>query len=289
MIAAIHFDFPIGWQVGLPLAGAVLALAAWRQGRRGLSGRRVALMTALRGVPLIVLVVLCARPVWVAKEPPATTLRPVVLLMDHSESMSLEENDRTRYQQALGFARDYLLPALKSAGLPVQALVFAEDAEPADGTKLAETKPDGKRTNLGGAIARALASTATPPLAVIALTDGAANDNADNARGVSALVDARVPFVGVGFGSDQGDTRDRVGSGKVLRRPEFIAIDLQGFEQEGGCEVACKCEWQTELCGELRAVGAGTEQPNRHVGPGARVSNGPLSGYRGSEIGQQLG
>ena len=161
-------------------------------------------MTALRGVPLIVLVVLCARPVWVAKEPPATTLRPVVLLMDHSESMSLEENDRTRYQQALGFARDYLLPALKSAGLPVQALVFAEDAEPADGTKLAETKPDGKRTNLGGAIARALASTATPPLAVIALTDGAANDNADNARGVSALVDARVPFVGVGFGSDLG-------------------------------------------------------------------------------------
>jgi len=131
-------------------------------------------------------------------------VRPVVLLMDRSESMSLEENERTRYQQALNFARDYLLPALKSANLPVQALAFAQDAEQVDGATLADTKPDGKRTNLGGAIARAVASSAVPPLAVIALTDGAANENADNARALSALVEARVPFVGVGFGSDLG-------------------------------------------------------------------------------------
>src|SRR2546423_6626658 len=150
MLAALHFDFPLGWQVGVPLSLLVLGIAAWRQGRRGLGRRRVALMIALRGVPLLVLVFLCARPVWVAKEPPSAALRPVLLLVDRSESMSLQENDRTRYQQALGFARDYLLPALKSAGLFVQALAFAQDAEPADGAKLASTKPDGKRTNLGG-------------------------------------------------------------------------------------------------------------------------------------------
>jgi len=204
MTAAIYFDFPLGWQAGLPFALAVLALAAWLQRRRGLSGRRVAILTALRGTALLALLLLSARPVWMAKEPPTQVGRPVVLLMDRSESMSLEENERTRYQQALRFVRDYLLPALKSADLPVQAMLFGQDAEPADGAKLAEAKPDAKRTNLGGAIARALANTPIPPLAVIALTDGAANENADNARALSALVDARVPFVGVGFGSDLG-------------------------------------------------------------------------------------
>src|SRR5947209_9072644 len=185
MMAMLHFDSPLCWQIGLPLSLLVLGLAAWRKGRRGLERRRVAVMTASRGVPLLLLVFLCARPVWVAKEPPSAARRPVVLLMDRSESMSLEENDRTRYQQALRFLRDYLLPALKSADLPVQAMVFGQDAEPADGAKLAETKPDGKRTNLGGAIARALANSPVPPLAVIALTDGAANESADNARRVS--------------------------------------------------------------------------------------------------------
>src|SRR2546425_1785611 len=44
--------------------------------------------------------------------------RSVALLMDRSESMALEEPDTSRYQQALKFARDRLLPALKSADLP---------------------------------------------------------------------------------------------------------------------------------------------------------------------------
>src|SRR5947208_10654627 len=159
MIAAIHFDFPLGWQAGLSLVLAVLALAAWRQRRGGFNGSRIATLTALRGIPLLAVVFLAARPFWTAKEPPATALRPVLLLVDRSESMSLEENDRTRYQQALRFARDHLLPALKAVDLPVQALLFAQDAELADGPELAAAKPDGKRTNLGGAIARALSSS----------------------------------------------------------------------------------------------------------------------------------
>jgi hypothetical protein len=197
MIAGIYFEFPLGWQIGLPLAVLVLAVAAWQHRRRQQPKTSTALLVSLRGVALLVLVFLAARPVWTAKEPSSKAARPVVLMMDRSESMSLEENERTRYQHALRFARDYLLPALKSANLPVQAFLFAQDAEPADGPKLAEAKPDGKRTNLGGAIARALANSPTPPLAVIALTDGAANENADNARGLSALLDARIPLSGL--------------------------------------------------------------------------------------------
>src|SRR5689334_21002675 len=113
MIAAIHFDFPLAWQLGVPLALALVAVAAWRLRSRGLSRPRVGALSALRGLALLALVFLAARPVWIAKEPPATAPRPVVLLMDRSESMSLEENEHTRYQQALDFARDHLLPALK--------------------------------------------------------------------------------------------------------------------------------------------------------------------------------
>ena len=198
------FDFPLSLQIGLPLAACLLALAGWSQWRRGQTWPRLAAMSALRAAAFLTLVFLAARPVWVDKEKPLSANRKVVLLMDRSESMSLNENGSTRYEQALDFARAQLLPALKSAGLPVQAMLFAQEAEPADGDKLVSTAPDGRRTNLGGAIVQALANPAEPPLAVIALTDGIANENADNNHALSALVETGAPFIGVGFGSDLG-------------------------------------------------------------------------------------
>ena len=118
MIAAIVFEFPPGWLFGLPL-GAGLAFAIWRQRRRGLALSRILGLGALRAVVLLVLVFLAARPVWLTREPPASASRSVMLLLDRSESMSLEERDATRYQHALGFLRDRLLPALRAASLPV--------------------------------------------------------------------------------------------------------------------------------------------------------------------------
>ena len=64
MIAAIYFDFPLGWQAGLPFALAVLVLAAWLQRRRGLSGQRVAILTALRGTALLALLFLCPKRIF---------------------------------------------------------------------------------------------------------------------------------------------------------------------------------------------------------------------------------
>jgi uncharacterized membrane protein len=203
MTAAIVFEFPMGWVLAFPL-GLALVFAIWRQRRTGVATRRIAGLGALRVIALLVLVFLAARPVWMSREPPAPATRSVMLLMDRSESMSLEERDASRYQQALGFLRERLLPALRAANLPVQAMLFDQGAEAADGAKLGSATPNGKRTNLGGAVAQALASTAQPPLAVIALTDGIVNESTDNARALTALVDARVPFIGVGFGSDQG-------------------------------------------------------------------------------------
>ncbi|HVM50061.1 MAG TPA: hypothetical protein VMU04_18680 [Candidatus Acidoferrum sp.] len=203
MTAALLFEFPRGWLLALPLA-AVLAFAAWRQHRRGLALSRIFAVGALRAIALLVLVFLATRPVLLTREPPAAASRSVAVLMDRSESMSLEEHDATRYQQALEFLRGRLLPALKEADLPVQAMLFDQAAEPADGPKLLSATPNGKRTNLSGALAQALGLSAQPPLAVIALTDGIVNESADNARALTALVEARVPFIGVGFGSDEG-------------------------------------------------------------------------------------
>ena len=203
MIAGIIFEFPAGWFCLVPLAAAIV-FAAWGQARQGLAGTRVLALALFRLMALLPLVFLVARPVWAAKEPPAAASRSVALLLDKSESMSLDEHGSSRYQQAIDFLRERLLPALKSAGLPVQAMLFDQGVELADGQKLAAVQPRGKRTNLGGAIAQALASSALPPLAVLALTDGIANESSDNARALSALVDSHVPFIGVGFGSDQG-------------------------------------------------------------------------------------
>ena len=92
----------------------------------------------------------------------------------------------------------------QSANLPVQALLFDQNAQPADGDQIDSASPTGKRTNLGGEIYQAVQQAPQPPLAVIALTDGIATESADNGRALTALADAGVPFIGVGFGSDQG-------------------------------------------------------------------------------------
>jgi len=203
MLSAIEFQFSQGWLLVLPLCG-VVAFAAWRQRRAGLPGLRVASLASLRALALAVAVFLVMRPVWVAKQPPGAALRPVAVLLDRSESMSLEEGESTRYAQATEFLREQLLPALKSANMPVAALLFDEAAEIADGPKLNNAVPKGRRTNLAGAIAQAFQSAPHTPLAVISLTDGIANESADNVRALGALADAQVPFIGIGFGSDQG-------------------------------------------------------------------------------------
>ena len=237
MIAAIVFDFPLGWQIGLPVAALVLGLAVWLKKRHGLAKPRILALTILRSLALLALIFLAARPTWVAKEPPGAASRSVVVLVDRSESMSLEEHDATRYQQALGFLRQRLLPALKEAGLPVQAMLFDQAAEPADGPKLSATIPNGKRTNLGGAIAQALASSGQPPLAVIGLTDGILNETADNTRALTALMESHVPFIGVGFGSDQGvrtlSLRDIEAPPTVTSKTAFsIAAELEMMNTE---------------------------------------------------------
>ena len=58
----------------------------------------------------------------------------------------------------------------------------------------------------------------------------------------------------------------------------MFAIQLQGFVHHLRRELAGKSERQTEFSRELRAEGAGTEQPDRHIGAAAGNSLNSLSG-----------
>ena len=198
------FDLPAAWQFGLPLVGLLLVLGAWSLRRRGLAVSRVGTLLLLRGGALTVLVLLVAQPMWIEPTPPGNASRAVVVLVDRSESMSLEEDGHTRFHQALEFLRARIVPALGDAGMAVQVMTFAEDARLVDASTLRTTVPDGRRTGLAAAVSEAIATSADPPLAVIALTDGLANESAGNARALAALVESRVPFVGIGFGSETG-------------------------------------------------------------------------------------
>ncbi len=203
VIAALIFEWPQGWFLVLPVS-ALLVFIAWQQRKRGLTKQKTLLLASLRGLALLLMLCLVARPFWIIREPPSSAARSVAVLMDRSESMSLQDQEVSRYEQAVSFLRERLLPALKSVHLPVQAMLFDQSAEPAYGDKVMAAVAKGKKTNLGGAIAQAIESAHQPPLAVIALTDGNANESADNTRGLTALAEAHTPFIGVGFGSDQG-------------------------------------------------------------------------------------
>jgi uncharacterized membrane protein len=220
------FEHSAVWMIGLPVALGLTLAAAWSQWRQARPKKQLALLAVLRGAVLTALVLLAARPVYVDQEKEGRKSNQVVLLVDRSESMSLKEGGRSRYREAVDFLRDRLLPALKSARVQVQPLLFAEDVAAADGKQIAYATPNGPRTDLGRAILRGTAQNALPPLAVIALTDGVATENGDNARAMAALAENRVPLVGVGFGRETGpralSLEDVVGPPRASRGQEFL-------------------------------------------------------------------
>lgn len=200
MSFGLIFELPAIWLCALPV-GILLGFVSLRQRRHGLPTIKIAALLLLRSLLLLVILFLAARPVLPSGPEIAETRRPVVVLLDRSKSMSVQDADATRYHRASDFLRRRLQPALEGAKLPVRQMVFDETAEFLAGSGLAAVKPEGKWTNLGLSIETALHGSQTP-LAVIVLTDGIANETADDLRVMSRLADTRVPFIGVGFGSD---------------------------------------------------------------------------------------
>jgi uncharacterized membrane protein len=218
------FENPLSWYVGLPIAAAAVVLSIRSLHRSGRRRRETAVLAALRGLVLLALVCLVARPVLVDSEEEETRSNRIVLLVDRSESMSLRHAGKSRYEEALQLARSDLLPALKAADLRPQAVLFAEDAVVADGPQIAAATPNGKQTNLARAIVRGMALVGRPPRAVIALTDGVATEESDNGRAISVLAEHRIPFIGIGCGRETG--------GQVLALEHVVAPPLASPKQQ---------------------------------------------------------
>lgn len=203
MAAYFKFDFPLALWIGLPLSVGLTYLA-WQR-LAGLKPRRRTTLVILRAVGLLALVFLAGQPVWV-QEDHSDDKRPLALLLDRSQSMSLSDAGQgaNRYNAMLAFLRERLLPALKKSGQNSEAFLFAHDAVRADGDAVVNALPDGSETNLAEAILQAVSGATRPPAAIIALTDGASNQHQQNSRALATLQEAASPFIGVGFGSDRG-------------------------------------------------------------------------------------
>lgn len=199
----VHFELLPALGAGSLLTALLLVAMVRRLRRQGLAPWRAACLALLRGAALAIVVLLLARPVRVESFDRAS--RPAVaVLLDRSRSMGLLEEGRARYGQAEELARQTLVPALEAAGFRVEPLLFADSAEAVPPRQWAAAAADGPATDLGGAIAQAMSATSPPPVAVVALTDGAANEAGSNRAALASLVDAGAPVLAIGFGHDGG-------------------------------------------------------------------------------------
>jgi uncharacterized membrane protein len=262
------FENPLAWLWGPPLVVAALLLLARSLHQYGqMHGapcirREAAVLAALRGMVLVALVILAARPVLVESEEEERKSNRVVLLVDRSESMSLRHAGQSRYGEAVQLVRSGLLPALKAAELRPQALLFAEDAASADGREIAAAQPDGKQTNLARAIVRGMALSDRPPRAVIALTDGVATEDADNARAISALAEHQVPFFGIGCGRET--------ESQVLALEQVVAPPLASPKQEFQVAARLRATGSLELPGfDLLLLRDGRLAQKKTISPGS--------------------
>jgi uncharacterized membrane protein len=206
MSATVAFDAVWVFVPGGVFMLALLAFMGRRLRQGGLRWREVAALLLLRGAALGIVLVLLARPVSVQRMVRATA--PYVsLLLDRSLSMSLVENGQTRYARAYDLVKNQLAPALNRENWKVRPLLFAESANECTPEEMASAPVNGARTNLAGALVRAATVESDPPLAILALTDGAANDNRENNAAVTTLLDRRVPVFAIGMGSERGPPR----------------------------------------------------------------------------------
>jgi uncharacterized membrane protein len=203
-MSELEFQLPTAIVFGVVLVIAALIWFAVQLFRGGVDVRRVAWLLVFRIPLLVVLMLLVARPVWTSPDQTETSRDQVAILIDRSESMSVREGEQTRYEQAVNFARDVVLPAVDQTQLKIRPILFSEDAREVSGEEIATASPDGAATNLGRAIVQAVLGSESPPLVAIALTDGIVTNPADQSRAVAALVTHGVPIVSVGFGSQAG-------------------------------------------------------------------------------------
>lgn len=199
----LELALPSALAWGLPAVLVLLAMVATRLRRAGQPWPRIVALLLLRALVLGLVVFWLARPQARRRADPGQRPR-VAVLLDRSRSMGLADAGRVRFEAALELA-GALGPALDRAGFVAEPYLFDVGLAPAQPSwPLAGTPPLGASTDLGAAIQQTLAAHAPAPVALIVLSDGAANAAAANAGALLGLHETRAALAAVGFGTDQG-------------------------------------------------------------------------------------
>ena len=64
----LMFELPVAWLWTVPVALAILTFYFWSLHRRGYTRRQKQILLTLRGVTLLLLLLMIARPIWVEPE-----------------------------------------------------------------------------------------------------------------------------------------------------------------------------------------------------------------------------
>ncbi len=131
-------------------------------------------------------------------------LRPqqnvVAVLVDHSRSMGIAEDGKTRLQSAEDVLDNQLLPDL-SKRFQVRLYEFGRDAVRVDQAR--NLNADDNATRIGDSLKHIAAEAGTMPLgAVVLLSDGGDNTGGIDRETIAQLRQLRIPVDTIGFGPD---------------------------------------------------------------------------------------
>jgi len=192
-----------GWPVWL-LILLIVAVAGglfWNlRHRHGLltNTRSIIIWLAQTALIVLILLMLWHPAISVARLRPQQNV--VAVLVDHSRSMGIADDGKTRLQNAENVLDNQLLPDL-SKRFQIRLYEFGRDAVRIDQAR--NLTADDNATRIGDSLKHIAAEAGTMPLgAIVVLSDGGDNTGGIDRETISQLRQLRVPVNTIGFGPD---------------------------------------------------------------------------------------
>lgn len=218
----IVFDPQIPWSLWYALAAGSVAALVWyaciRESGLG-AGRRVAIL-GLMSVAMLAPLALLLNPTWVEPIVPPSGKPLITVLVDATQSMSVEDcEQQSRWRSAMEAAQR--LKASAGSTHDVTVLRFGQVTERFDPLDEQES-PDGSNTNLGAVLRHTVSVGRPQGHAILLLSDGA--HNVGSSLSVAAAADSAkaldVPIYTSVFGGSIGATNLSMS----IRNPQLMTF-----------------------------------------------------------------
>lgn len=189
------------WLIPVLLLAAAAGLY-WQMSRHGSlvsRARSLFIWIAQTALVALVLFLIWHPAISVARLRPQQNV--VAVLLDHSKSMALTDQDKAaRLDAAQALLKDKLLPGL---GERFQVRLYSMDKDAVRVESLAGLHADGNSTRIGDSLKHIAAESGSMPLgAIVMLSDGGDNTGGIDRETISQLRQIRVPVHTIGFGPE---------------------------------------------------------------------------------------